>query len=344
MNQRTGKATPTFDELPVANRRARRIVLGRVRGRGTGLSELPYARRRRRRRTARDGPARCFASTPKSASPAARCSAEKPSSTPWSRSGPRPTTTCSTTTTRRKAASGTAWRMSVTSSSASSTTACDVEEIRDGRNERLGIHHWAAKFVGRGVLVDVLALRRAEGRPIDPLSKDSITVAELEHALEAQQTTLQPGAIVLLRTGWMEAYEQLPRDRKNTMSSFENIALDRARAEPRDCRLALEPSGRRDRHGLPGRRAAAVRPGRSGPAALSRVALARVAARRIVRPGTPGGGLRRGRALRIHARVSAVACRGRHRITAERRSDQIGVCRIARVGPAGLGPRGAEPH
>lgn len=106
-----------------------------------------------------------------------------------------------------------------------------VEEIREEGNARLGIHHWAAKFVGRGVLVDILALRRAEGRPADPMRKDAFTVAEIERALDAQGTVLQPGTILLLRTGWMEAYERLDDERRQAMSSFENVES-----------LGLEPS------------------------------------------------------------------------------------------------------
>ena len=105
------------------------------------------------------------------------------------------------------------------------------EEIRDGRNARLGIHHWAAKFVGRGTLIDILALRQAEGRPVDPLKRDAFTVAELERALEAQRTELEPGSVVLIRTGWMEAYARLDAEQKRAFSSFENIES-----------LGLEPS------------------------------------------------------------------------------------------------------
>ena len=106
-----------------------------------------------------------------------------------------------------------------------------TEEIREDGNERLGIHHWAGKFVGRGVLVDILALRRAEGRAADPLQKDAFDVAELERALAAQHTVLRPGTILLIRTGWMEAYEALDPERRTAMGSFENIAS-----------IGLEPS------------------------------------------------------------------------------------------------------
>jgi kynurenine formamidase len=98
-----------------------------------------------------------------------------------------------------------------------------AEEIRDGHNARLGIHHWVGKFVGRGTLIDVLRFRRAESRDANPLRKDAITVAELERALEAQHTTLRPGTILLIRTGWMEAYERCTAEQKGAMTSFENI-------------------------------------------------------------------------------------------------------------------------
>ncbi len=98
-----------------------------------------------------------------------------------------------------------------------------IGEVRDGRNARLGIHHWANKFVGRGVLVDLVAFRRAEGRPLDPFEHEAIGVAELERALEAQGTQLHPGSVLLVRTGWMEAYEGCPEAQKASMTAFENV-------------------------------------------------------------------------------------------------------------------------
>jgi hypothetical protein len=41
-----------------------------------------------------------------------------------------------------------------------------VDEIRDGRNARLGIHQWADRFVGRGVLIDAFGFRRTRGIPV----------------------------------------------------------------------------------------------------------------------------------------------------------------------------------
>jgi hypothetical protein len=43
-----------------------------------------------------------------------------------------------------------------------------VDETRQG-NARLGIHHWADKFVGRGVLIDAVGLRKARGVAVSPV-------------------------------------------------------------------------------------------------------------------------------------------------------------------------------
>lgn len=98
-----------------------------------------------------------------------------------------------------------------------------VNEIRDGRNARLGIHHWADKVVGRGVLIDALAFRRAQGRPVNPLQRDTYTLDELQRALEAQRTTLKPGSILLVRTGWMEAYENSTAEEKCALAPMDKI-------------------------------------------------------------------------------------------------------------------------
>lgn len=99
-----------------------------------------------------------------------------------------------------------------------------VEEIRDGRNARLGIHHWADKFVGRGVLIDAFGFRKTRGIPIDPLRRDVYTLDELKSALEAQRVTLQPGSILLVRTGWMEAYESASDEAKRALAPMDKLS------------------------------------------------------------------------------------------------------------------------
>jgi kynurenine formamidase len=74
----------------------------------------------------------------------------------------------------------------------------------------LGIEHWAEHgIVGRGVLVDVAGWAAASGRPFDALTGTPITVGDLHAVLDHQDTRLEPGDILCLRTGWVGAYKAL---------------------------------------------------------------------------------------------------------------------------------------
>jgi hypothetical protein len=152
-----------------------------------------------------------------------------------------------------------------------------VDQIRDGRNARLGTHHWADRFVGRGVLIDACAFRKAQGHPVNPFERDGYSLAELQGALQAQGTTLKPGTILLVRTGWMEAYEQCTAEE---------------RAEPGVGRVALGQPRCRDRNGLSrcGTTPHGIR--KRGVTALPGFAAAGATARRIICAGTAGGRLR----------------------------------------------------
>ena len=97
-----------------------------------------------------------------------------------------------------------------------------VDETRTG-NAKLGIHHWADKFVGRGVLIDLLAHRKRQGREAKPLTRDVYTLDELKGALAAQNTTLKPGSILLVRTGWVESYESLSADEKQAYAPMDKM-------------------------------------------------------------------------------------------------------------------------
>jgi len=96
-------------------------------------------------------------------------------------------------------------------------------ETRTG-NAKLGIHHWADKFVGRGVLIDAFGFRKKQGRAVNALAKDVYTLEELEGALKAQGTTLKPGAILLVRTGWMESYDTLSADGKAALAPMDKLS------------------------------------------------------------------------------------------------------------------------
>jgi hypothetical protein len=55
------------------------------------------------------------------------------------------------------------------------------------------------------------------------MEREVYTLADLKGALEHQGTTLKPGTILLIRTGWMETYEASTPEQKQRLSSIENI-------------------------------------------------------------------------------------------------------------------------
>jgi kynurenine formamidase len=98
-----------------------------------------------------------------------------------------------------------------------------VQASEIGPGGKLSIHQWGNRFVGRGALIDAFGFRKAQGRDVQPLERDVFTLADLKGALEHQGTTLQPGTILLVRTGWMESYEKCSPEKKTELSSFEKI-------------------------------------------------------------------------------------------------------------------------
>jgi kynurenine formamidase len=97
-----------------------------------------------------------------------------------------------------------------------------VEEVRGG-NATLGIHHWAGKIVGRGLLIDAFGYRKAKGIAVNPLDREVYSLDELKAAIEHQGSTLKPGTILLVRTGWMESYEKLSAEEKRAIAPMENM-------------------------------------------------------------------------------------------------------------------------
>lgn len=73
---------------------------------------------------------------------------------------------------------------------------------------RLGIEHWAHGIAGRGVLLDIDALRRDRG-PWDPLTPEIVTADDVRGAAAAQGVEVRAGDILCLRYGWTTAYRRL---------------------------------------------------------------------------------------------------------------------------------------
>jgi kynurenine formamidase len=98
-----------------------------------------------------------------------------------------------------------------------------LEEVRSGADGRLGIHHWSGRFAGRGVLIDAFGFRKSRGRAVNPFEVDTYTLSELQEALEAQNTELRPGTILLVRTGWLESYPALSAEEKAACGAIETL-------------------------------------------------------------------------------------------------------------------------
>ncbi len=86
-------------------------------------------------------------------------------------------------------------------------------------DEDHGIDHWARRGIaGRAVLADIARWRAAEGRPIDPGTSDPISPADVLGTLAAQGVTVEPGDILLLRTGWLAWYRTLDETARRAQS------------------------------------------------------------------------------------------------------------------------------
>lgn len=94
----------------------------------------------------------------------------------------------------------------------------------------LGIQNVANRgVVGRGLLLDVAAYRDSVGQPINQNSNEQLTVADLEGTIALQNSPVQPGDILLLRTGWLGAIRNGSAVRQEVASS-PGLAQDQALA------------------------------------------------------------------------------------------------------------------
>jgi hypothetical protein len=77
-------------------------------------------------------------------------------------------------------------------------------------DEDHGVHHWASKgLAGRAVLADVARWREAQGRPLRPDESDPIEADDLTATLAAQGVEVEPGDVLLIRTGWLGWHRSL---------------------------------------------------------------------------------------------------------------------------------------
>jgi kynurenine formamidase len=88
-----------------------------------------------------------------------------------------------------------------------------VGAAEDPTDADLGIHVWAERgIVGRGVLLDVEAHLSARGAGIPVDEEYAILPEVLREVARAQNTDIQQGDILLIRTGWPAKYAARPAD------------------------------------------------------------------------------------------------------------------------------------
>jgi Putative cyclase len=80
------------------------------------------------------------------------------------------------------------------------------------RNDDLGIDLWSQRGpMGRGVLVDVARYLEEQGTPLRADEQFEITGGLIDTVASAQGVRFRSGDFLVLRTGWMEWYQALPR-------------------------------------------------------------------------------------------------------------------------------------
>ncbi len=91
------------------------------------------------------------------------------------------------------------------------------EEIVTGDKGKLGIEHFARKgIVTRGVLLDLERFLRQQGTPLDPQSSTIIGTGALDACARWEKVGIEPGDILLVRTGWLRWYleEATPEEKE----------------------------------------------------------------------------------------------------------------------------------
>jgi hypothetical protein len=81
-----------------------------------------------------------------------------------------------------------------------------------------GIGAWSEQgIVGRGVLLDYHEWRLAQGREHDAFATSSISLGDLKAVAKAQGTEVRFGDILLVRSGYMHAYNRLDKEKVSAL-------------------------------------------------------------------------------------------------------------------------------
>lgn len=81
---------------------------------------------------------------------------------------------------------------------------------------RLGMQNMGRRGIaGAYTLIDVKRFLESVGKPLDLRARTEITSKLLDECLEWQKTSVSPGDIVLIHTGWTKYYSESPKDVKD---------------------------------------------------------------------------------------------------------------------------------
>lgn len=111
------------------------------------------------------------------------------------------------------------------------------EDVTGKPGSKGGIDHWARRGIaGRAVVLDIGRFLERHGEPLDFTTDRRISIEELEACRAEQGVTVEPGDVLLLRSGWTEWYERLDapaRAALANMATFQapGIAAGEAMAE-----------------------------------------------------------------------------------------------------------------
>ena len=85
-----------------------------------------------------------------------------------------------------------------------------LEDVTAPGPGRLGMEHWARRGIAaRGVLLDVARVLERDGVGFDPFDFHPVGPSLLARTAVEQDVALRTGDVLVIRTGWLEAYERL---------------------------------------------------------------------------------------------------------------------------------------
>ena len=81
------------------------------------------------------------------------------------------------------------------------------------------MEHWARRGIAaRAVLFDVPRVLGRDGAELDPFDHFPIDAPLLERVAQEQGVEIRPADILMVRTGWVEAYSELPALKREVMA------------------------------------------------------------------------------------------------------------------------------